>query len=416
MESKNGLIFGNNGRWSAYNIAISFFAFIYVVVSFGFNGLPSVSRLSLVSAVCMSSLLFFRLKGLNLPKWSIAYLFFYAYLIFPAMMLDDPPWTGMGALITIVLGSVGLGVALHNEMVSYRLLIYAMLAAAFFNILAVLAGIDTTELIYGENLPGRSAGLLGNSNFLAMTMALPGLMVALWAEEFSKFTIALSVFVATYGMVVSGSRKGIILVAAILLMLSISWFSSLNKTMRLLLVTGILAGTFLVGPYIFDLLAKYSTDVAAVDRMFQMFSGKEESYSERLWLTNLGLSIWRESPLCGEGLNQFARISGFGAYAHNNYVELLVSGGMVGAAVFYGMHLTILFKARLLPLLMRLRLVIAVCTMLFADTALVSFSDKSVMTVLCMLLVISSGYILRTRAPQPVSREASNQCLFGDDL
>lgn len=45
--------------------------------------------------------------------------------------------------------------------------------------------------------------------------------------------------------------------------------------------------------------------------------------------------MFLEKPVLGWGIGAFAVYSGFGYYCHNNYMEILVSGGIVLFLIYY---------------------------------------------------------------------------------
>ena len=72
----------------------------------------------------------------------------------------------------------------------------------------------------------------------------------------------------------------------------------------------------------------------------------EASLSDRHVLTQLGMSYVKDKPWTGYGYDCFKLVSGMGPngsvpigkvgfYSHNNYVELLFGGGIIGFALFY---------------------------------------------------------------------------------
>jgi len=107
-------------------------------------------------------------------------------------------------------------------------------------------------------------------------------------------------------------------------------------------------------------------------------------------LIEIGLKLWEKSPIFGYGFDQFASLSHIGTYAHNNYIELAVSGGIIALILFYSLHFTILRNAMKQPYAYRLRLMIFLAALVVIDTAVVSFYDKGVMCMLGVLLAVSS--------------------------
>jgi O-antigen ligase len=75
----------------------------------------------------------------------------------------------------------------------------------------------------------------------------------------------------------------------------------------------------------------------------------EGSISVRLALIRYAATAWLDSPIFGHGVRAFEKESGFGIYAHNNYLELLYDFGFVGFLFFY-LPLAVAFVAALVDL------------------------------------------------------------------
>lgn len=67
------------------------------------------------------------------------------------------------------------------------------------------------------------------------------------------------------------------------------------------------------------------------------------STEKRVNMIHVGMNMFYKKPILGWGIGSFARYSGFGYYSHNNYVEILVSGGLLLFILYYGF---ILYSAK----------------------------------------------------------------------
>lgn len=61
-----------------------------------------------------------------------------------------------------------------------------------------------------------------------------------------------------------------------------------------------------------------------------------DSTLKRVIMIKKANQMFMKKPILGWGIGAFARYSGYGYYCHNNYMELLVSGGIVGFIIYYG--------------------------------------------------------------------------------
>lgn len=81
--------------------------------------------------------------------------------------------------------------------------------------------------------------------------------------------------------------------------------------------------------------------VAIFDPIARTFD-PEKSFESRIYMIQIGLDMWKESPVWGNGNEAFRVKSGLDAYSHNNYIEILVNYGFVGLILFYAPLITAL--------------------------------------------------------------------------
>ena len=266
-----------------------------------------------------------------------------------------------------------------------------MLAAAVTNVIAVHLCIDTTPIEYRGANDLRATGLLGNANVLAINLSLAAIVVWL-IPKIPFFIRIIALFVTFYGIAVSGSRKGVILGALLLLLVVLK----LIRKSSLAAQTALL-GSFFVGAVIYfqylDKIASFLNDnVLAINRFSLIFYDIDTSFSERKWFIDTGLQIWKEEPFFGKGLGQFSIISGSGAYSHNNYIELLVSGGILALVLYYLLYLVIIYKSYRTHRLLFLYSLLIVGTLIFTDMAMVSFTNRANMIFVAFVLWYFSLY------------------------
>ena len=56
---------------------------------------------------------------------------------------------------------------------------------------------------------------------------------------------------------------------------------------------------------------------------------------KRLRMIECANKMYWKHPVIGRGIGAFAKYSGYGYYCHNNYMEILVSGGIIGFLLYY---------------------------------------------------------------------------------
>lgn len=124
-----------------------------------------------------------------------------------------------------------------------------------------------------------------------------------------------------------------------------------------------------------------------MDGMLNMLSGSGKADNSALIrdeMKDLGIACWKQRPILGFGIgnthylvNQYI---GRDTYMHNNYVEMLCGGGLVGFLLYYAMHISCIWN------LLRLRKenkplfslgIVWIVLILFMDYGMVSYYGKA---------------------------------------
>lgn len=223
----------------------------------------------------------------------------------------------------------------------------------FNNILRIIfysAAIGAALALFdlNANASFRIKGLFGNPNVLAMTGVLAVLaFVVCLSTSVARWERALGVFIVVVlhvAVLASGSRKGLIGLAYVWLV-----GFALRRTRKL--TAAIIGAVLLAALSGFAVAPKHLQDMALrnVYRLSMIFlqstssATVDFSYAERARFIEKGVALMAESPVFGSGLDTFRTLSGEGAYAHNNYIELGVAVGVLGVLVFYAFPLWLLY-------------------------------------------------------------------------
>ena len=119
------------------------------------------------------------------------------------------------------------------------------------------------------------------------------------------------------------------------------------------------------------------------------------SFLKRIRFVREGVALIAEAPLAGRGLGTFRWLSDEGTYAHNNFVEIGVSLGIVGVVLYYGFHFSLLatsVRDRHRGRLVGRSTIIVVLTFLLLDMAAVSYTDK----LSTLLMITLAGWLERS--------------------
>jgi O-antigen ligase len=85
--------------------------------------------------------------------------------------------------------------------------------------------------------------------------------------------------------------------------------------------------------------------IEALVKMIKLGQSDESSVVTRFLYIQRGWSYFLRNPWHGYGLDTFRYLAGsYGTYSHNNYIELLVSGGIPTLFFFYFYRFIVLIK------------------------------------------------------------------------
>ena len=190
-----------------------------------------------------------------------------------------------------------------------------------------------------------------NSNTLGMCAAF-AIMINLYlllSKKISLWTVTLLFF----GMVVviaSGSRKALVsLFLGIFLFFLVRSLRKNQQTLPLFRFLIALPVVAFIGYQILR-LPIFSGIMKRMEGMFNIVFGGtvEKSAMIRMSLVQLGLELFKQHPLLGVGIDNprlyTYEVVGETYYLHNNYMEILSSGGIVGFISYYWMYVKLLIS------------------------------------------------------------------------
>ncbi len=194
-------------------------------------------------------------------------------------------------------------------------------------------------LLINRTLSGtRFAGSSLNANSVGMLCALA--IVCICYRILSKDHCNLPVQIAAITVlsmvvILSGSRKALLLMIA---PIAVYYVFRKNKKIffRILLVLGITVLTVLLLiniPYLYDSVGYRLESLAS-----WVLTGEttEGSINSRVKYINIGLEFFLQKPWTGFGAAAFSSLPGtYNTYSHNNFIELMVSGGIPAVILFY---------------------------------------------------------------------------------
>jgi O-antigen ligase len=159
-------------------------------------------------------------------------------------------------------------------------------------------------------------------------------------------------FLSLIFTILSGSRKALLFMIIPIAVMII--LKSKNPLKILKNISIVCFGIFIIFFLIMNVEFLYSMVGNRIESAIAGILGygaTDASTSTRLLLIYDGIEWFKQRPIWGYGLSNYLPLRSFYRpthleyYAHNNYVELLVDCGIVGTAIYYVLHVSILLKA-----------------------------------------------------------------------
>ncbi|WP_225442842.1 O-antigen ligase family protein [Paenibacillus lycopersici] len=184
------------------------------------------------------------------------------------------------------------------------------------------------------------------------------------------FLILLSAFTA--------SRK-----ALVVLLLGLLYLLFMKNKSKKIIRTFLLIVTVGTVVYFILQLPMFDTLMLRMTEFFDFFSndgGADNSTIERSNMISLGWDLFMKRPLTGYGYDSFryflAKDTGRYTYSHNNFIEMLVNGGIIAFLSYYGMYVYCFIKLFRISDTTSILLVTLLLAQLIGDFAVVSYYSK----------------------------------------
>lgn len=214
-------------------------------------------------------------------------------------------------------------------------LIYSLIYIENVNV----ADLSDTRIVTEEG----SNSMLPNVNVVAMILSFSFLFFIHKLFVHKKKLYIIPTIISFIIIFILGSRKSIISIFLGLLIL----FYQVNKKTKIkicFLLLALIAGLTLFIPdeylnFVFDRLAQlniFSNQKALLDSSDEM----------RIMLFENGLNFISDKPFFGFGFYSFSilfeQLYNIRVYSHNNFIETLVGGGIIGFILYYGIYIIIM--------------------------------------------------------------------------
>lgn len=319
--------------------------YLFSIVAFGDRiEYYMISNIIFMALIVVMSLQILSTNNFRLPIHLLIFLPFVIYSFVSCLWSQRPSetFTRSITLLELVVLQILLAWYLERtkETVNY---IYGIAVAG---ILIAIYVISTYGIVRLKNMVAddmRVGGEIVNENTLAIFFALAAVILFFFYIETRKniyLPLALGLVVLN---VITGSKKGLMdLAIGIFLTLFFASINDTGKKMRLLKWTFTILGV-IIAIYFAWKLPVFDVVKERFELMFGFLSGKSSiidySTRERKRMIEEGMQQFYKTPILGIGIGATSSLTmqflGRATYLHNNYVELLASGGLIGTALYY---------------------------------------------------------------------------------
>ena len=357
-------------------------AVVMVSIVLSFSAIPGaqVMPLLLFSAVTFISAYLYNQKLVLFHFWGFA---FYGFCILSNLWLYSS--SGISALSTTMIKMMFyllfLSLYIRGER-EIRIVLKSFIIGAVLLFIRLVMSTPISE--WGTSRLGGDAGI--NENFVGMVFTYAAIVCLFYARKKNLYILGFLVF----GIVslFSGSRKAFVLLIGAIVMLLVN---KIRKPSNVLYIIPFGCAIFLLVYYSINNPQLYHILGRRMEGLINMFTGKgkvDNSTIVRFDLISIGIEQFQEKILIGHGIHSFKNMNKYGYYAHNNYVELLVNYGLIGAILYYLMPVSILIKTCITWLTKTRNVILAMVFLVFVfitDYGMVSYYSPTTL----ILLVVS---------------------------
>ncbi len=292
--------------------------------------------LTIISVIAHNRLV---LRKKTFPLWIIViYSMFILYQMI-ALRAGDFNWD---TLIWRAVESLCIYAVIVNDLRMGRKFDWPFIVSGFLAIIMVLRN-ELEVILSGYLRIGTT--LSGNENTVGFAFGIISLVI-MWTccqEGLNNNKIKMIFFIVfTAFMLVSGSKKTIVFLAANILIYFYYNRNRLTGWIKVLLIVSVILYVIFGVEYFYNIIGYRIIDAVETLILGKNVSKNVYSYSTdvRYDMIIEAFRLFKEYPILGGGYNYFAQKTVYGyGYSHCNYTELLCSFGIIGTILFYSRHI-----------------------------------------------------------------------------
>lgn len=311
--------------------------------------------------------------------------------------------TASAMVSTIVLNFICLFFIYHQISYSPSLLLCVAKGMVLLPIaLSIITYAKGGLLIF---MNGRGIGSWMNANTVAIELAFGLFVVFYLLTEFkwalssgTKTLLKLYVPISIIFIVLTASRKGLLVMILPIIIYKVLSSKNSLQIMKYMFL-GVLV-TFIAYEMIMNITPLYNIIGYRIEGMLNYFlnsGATDTSTATRMMMIESGKQWFSQRPWLGYGIDNYRELIYLHTYAHNNYIELAVDVGLIGTFSYYSIYIYIVFSYFSSSFLKKeyssicCIAVSAIITILFVDYGMVSYFDKYITFLICVLATIISN-------------------------
>lgn len=275
--------------------------------------------------------------------------------------------------------------------------------------------VDLTQIVgnrISEAITDEDLAESWNINSIGMQLALAVLIGFIICKYDKKKLIWLTWIISSIGMLfaimLTGSRKAILLLIIPFIVFALYDYKK-HFTKALLMIFAAFGVIWLAlnVEFFYDIIGK------RIEDMINVISGNETGHEDnsRAELIERGLNWFSLEPILGYGMNCFRvlsntvpRFAGKNFYAHNNYIEILVGGGIVGFCVYYSY---VIFLVR--RLIHHRGIYFRYASVILVIVLTMDFANVNYYDVLMQMLIVFSFILVRLKPTKKLEHEINRR-------
>lgn len=253
-------------------------------------------------------------------------------------------------IFTNIIWSALLSIAIVNYISLYNLSVVDI--AKRMLIIAVAFFVDV--ILNGEYIDDRYTvvidGYVLNENVFGQIALSLSCYLLYWNKKrnWKSMSINICVLILIVLALLSGSRKTLVSLAVFIILIIFYEYPPKSIVKAFVKILGIALVLGLLYWCIMSIEALYLAIGIRIEELLDFIGGNQTadgSADTRVQMIETATQMFKNKPFLGYGLNTFSYLTTFGAYAHNNYLELLANIGLTGCLLYYIPLFIYFFKA-----------------------------------------------------------------------